>query len=83
MSLQTTAAKLLFKLPAPLLNKVMKFLTPAKKPIENGSAEKPWHLKGNWAPVNEEITIDNLEVVGEIPKDLDGMYIRNGMNPQS
>ncbi len=31
MSLQTTAAKLLFKLPAPLLNKVMKFLTPAKK----------------------------------------------------
>lgn len=83
MSLQTTAAKLLFKLPAPLLNKVMKFLTPAKKPIENGSAEKPWHLIGNWAPVNEEITIDNLEVVGEIPKDLDGMYIRNGMNPQS
>ena len=83
MSLQTTAAKLLFKLPAPLLSKVMKFLTPTKKPIENGSAEKPWHLIGNWAPVKEEITIDNLEVVGEIPKDLDGMYIRNGMNPQS
>ena len=59
MSLQTTAAKLLFKLPAPLLGKIMKFLTPTKKTIENGSAEKPWHLKGNWAPVKEEITSAN------------------------
>ena len=31
-----------------------------------------WHLKGNWAPVEEELNVDDLEVKGEIPKDLSG-----------
>ena len=42
-----------------------------------------WHLKGNWAPVEEELNVDNLEVKGEIPKDLSGLYVRNGFNPVS
>ena len=42
-----------------------------------------WHLKGNWAPVEEELNVDNLKVKGEIPKDLSGLYVRNGFNPVS
>ncbi len=37
---------------------------------------------GNFAPVSEEITVDNLEIKGELPRDLSGMYVRNGPNPQ-
>ena len=32
-------------------------------------------------PVSKEITATELDVIGEIPKDLDGVYIRNGHNP--
>ena len=39
-------------------------------------------LQGNFAPVREEITAENLKVVGRLPRDLDGMFVRNGPNPQ-
>ena len=42
-----------------------------------------WHLQGNWAPVKEEITVSDLEVKGEVPKEINGLYVRNGMNPRS
>lgn len=42
-----------------------------------------WHLFGNWAPVHEEIESAELSVRGEIPRCLNGQYIRNGMNPRS
>ena len=42
-----------------------------------------WHLHGNWAPVEKELSEYNLEVKGEIPKDLSGLFVRNGMNPVS
>ena len=45
--------------------------------------ETAWHLQGNWAPVKEELTVSNLEVKGEVPKEINGLYIRNGMNPRS
>tara|TARA_B100001175_G_scaffold273910_1_gene247877 strand:+ start:2340 stop:3701 length:1362 start_codon:yes stop_codon:yes gene_type:complete len=45
--------------------------------------ESAWHLQGNWAPVKEEITVSNLEVKGEVPKEINGLYLRNGMNPRS
>ena len=45
--------------------------------------ETAWHLQGNWAPVKEEITVSNLEVKGEVPEEINGLYIRNGMNPRS
>ncbi|MFO0815009.1 MAG: carotenoid oxygenase family protein [Gemmatales bacterium] len=38
-------------------------------------------LKGNYAPVQEEVTLDSLKVLGSIPKDLNGLYVRNGPNP--
>ena len=45
--------------------------------------ELSWHLKGNWGPIKEEITSSDLKVVGEIPSELKGTYIRNGFNPRS
>jgi carotenoid cleavage dioxygenase-like enzyme len=40
------------------------------------------YLEGPFAPTHEEVTITDLEVVGEIPTDLNGVYVRNGPNPQ-
>lgn len=38
------------------------------------------YLQGNFAPVQEEITADDLVVIGELPPDLFGMFVRNGPN---
>lgn len=38
-------------------------------------------LTGNYAPVHDELTLNNLEVIGEIPSDILGIYMRNGPNP--
>ncbi|MEY3805918.1 MAG: hypothetical protein RIR69_730, partial [Actinomycetota bacterium] len=38
-------------------------------------------LNGNLAPVTEEITAFDLEIVGNLPQELDGRYLRNGPNP--
>ena len=42
-----------------------------------------WHLQGNWAPVEKELTESELQIKGEIPKDLSGLFVRNGFNPVS
>ncbi|MEO9463451.1 MAG: carotenoid oxygenase family protein [Marinomonas sp.] len=40
------------------------------------------YLSGPWTPVHEEVTVDELEVLeGEIPADIDGIYLRNTENP--
>ena len=44
------------------------------------SYEHPY-LSGAWTPVYDEYTATDLEVIGEIPKDLDGIYVRNTENP--
>jgi carotenoid cleavage dioxygenase-like enzyme len=41
----------------------------------------PMFLRGNWAPLKEERTVSTLQVVGTIPPELDGRYVRNGANP--
>ena len=46
MSIQAAATKLLFKLPKPILSKIMKSVP--KNNNSSSSKEKPWHLKGNW-----------------------------------
>lgn len=39
-------------------------------------------LTGAYAPVSEELVVDDLQIIdGEIPKDLNGVYLRNGPNP--
>jgi carotenoid cleavage dioxygenase-like enzyme len=40
------------------------------------------YLEGNFAPVREEVTAEDLKVIGELPSDLSGMFLRNGSNPQ-
>ena len=40
------------------------------------------YISGPFAPIFEEIVADNLEVIGEIPKDINGAYMRNGPNPK-
>jgi carotenoid cleavage dioxygenase-like enzyme len=40
------------------------------------------YLNHNFAPVQTEITTDTLKVIGELPPNLSGMFVRNGPNPQ-
>lgn len=44
---------------------------------------RPFHLRGNYAPVEDELTEYDLEVEGVIPAALDGWYLRNGANPRT
>ena len=46
-------------------------------------AADPFWLSGNYAPVFDEITALDLPVTGSVPADLQGLYVRNGANPQS
>lgn len=39
------------------------------------------YLQGPYAPVQSEVTAIGLPVTGEIPGDLNGVYVRNGPNP--
>ena len=39
------------------------------------------YVQGNYAPVTDEITAVDLPVVGELPVELEGRYLRNGPNP--
>jgi carotenoid cleavage dioxygenase len=43
----------------------------------------PFHLRGNYAPVLEEVTAVDLPVEGAVPRELRGLYVRNGPNPKS
>jgi carotenoid cleavage dioxygenase-like enzyme len=43
----------------------------------------PFHLTGAFAPVREERTDLDLEVIGELPTELVGTYVRNGPNPRT
>ncbi len=45
--------------------------------------ELPFYLRGNFAPVTEEVTERDLPVTGAIPPVLRGLYVRNGPNPKS
>jgi len=53
------------------------------EPIMDTSSELPFHLRGNYAPVAEEVTAFDLPVTGSIPPALRGLYVRNGPNPKS
>lgn len=39
------------------------------------------YLSGNFAPVHEEVTAENLDVTGHVPEELNGRYLRIGPNP--
>ncbi len=37
-------------------------------------------MTGNYAPIDREVVLGDLKVIGDIPKDLNGVYVRNGTN---
>ena len=39
------------------------------------------YLMGNYAPVTDEVTAFDLPIIGELPRELNGRYLRNGPNP--
>lgn len=39
------------------------------------------YRNGAWSPVFEELNTDDLEIIGTIPADIDGLYVRNTENP--
>lgn len=41
-----------------------------------------FHLRGNFAPVEREVTAHDLPVTGSLPAQLRGAYLRNGPNPR-
>lgn len=45
--------------------------------------EGRWWLDGNYAPIEGEHDVVDLEVEGAIPSALDGIFLRNGPNPVS
>ncbi|HEY8516155.1 MAG TPA: carotenoid oxygenase family protein [Candidatus Binatia bacterium] len=44
---------------------------------------RPFWLQNNFAPVFDELDAFDLPVRGKIPPELNGLYVRNGSNPQS
>ena len=55
-----------------IINKVADTLQPTDHP----------YLSGAWRPIHEEHDAPHeaLQVIGDIPRDLDGLYVRNGHN---
>lgn len=56
---------------ATVVDQVKVTLEPNDHPYRNGA----------WTPVFEELDTDNLEIIGTIPTDIDGLYVRNTENP--
>ncbi len=56
---------------AVLVNEVKSTITPNEHP----------YLNGAWAPITKEYDATEMEVMGEIPRDLSGVYVRNCENP--
>lgn len=44
-------------------------------------AQAPWWLRDNFAPVTDEVEVLDLPVIGALPPELTGTYVRNGSNP--
>lgn len=58
-------------MPVELVNRVASTIQPNEHP----------YLNGAWTPQHEEFNGSDLEVVGAIPADIDGVYVRNTENP--
>lgn len=43
----------------------------------------PFYLRGNYAPVHEEVSAADLPVQGTVPAELRGRFLRNGPNPHT
>ena len=59
----------------------MKVTTDRELPLEAYESGNDYLHSEAFRPVDKEITATDLDSIGEIPKDIDGVYIRNGHNP--
>jgi carotenoid cleavage dioxygenase len=50
---------------------------------DHDTARLPFHLRGSYAPVTEEVEAFDLPVQGRIPDGLNGVFVRNGPNPMN
>ena len=50
-------------------------------PLLEGDQSLPWWSRGNYAPLERERYTEQLDVIGSIPTELNGSFIRNGSNP--
>eukprot|EP00741_Cyanophora_paradoxa_P007779 tig00001208_g7526.t1 len=53
----------------------------AERPDTNDRRDGSRYLVDGFAPVMREVQGENLKVIGELPRDLNGVYLRNGPNP--
>ena len=54
-----------------------------KKALErNGDLGENPYIEGPYAPIDGEIVTSDVTVIGEVPADLRGVYVRNGPNPR-
>jgi carotenoid cleavage dioxygenase len=58
-------------------------MTAVDDAIRSDETRLPFHLRGNYAPVMDEVEAFDLPVEGAIPPELNGHYIRNGANPKN
>ncbi|MGA9275450.1 carotenoid oxygenase family protein [Ilumatobacter sp.] len=49
--------------------------------LDETQTDVPFYMKGNYAPVREEIDAVDLPVTGALPPELNGRFFRNGANP--
>lgn len=56
---------------------------PETPPWESTAQGGPFHLGGNFAPVRDEVSADDLPVAGQLPAALTGTFLRNGPNPST
>ncbi len=52
-----------------------------KLSVHREDLTKNYYLQGNYAPIRAELEQNDLEVIGNIPLELVGVYLRNGPNP--
>jgi carotenoid cleavage dioxygenase len=55
---------------------------PTPHPRPHDESDTPFFQRGNYRPVVDEISAENLSVTGAIPPRLNGWYLRNGPNPR-
>jgi carotenoid cleavage dioxygenase-like enzyme len=58
-------------MPIELISRVPTTIKPNEHPYMNGA----------WTPTHEEYDGSDLEVIGKVPTDIDGVYVRNTENP--
>lgn len=58
-------------MPIELVNRIPRRIRPSNHPYMNGA----------WTPNQDEYNATGMEVIGTIPDDIDGVYIRNTENP--